>query len=133
MRVVLDTSTLIAAHSSRAGVCAELMEDALLNHELIISEFILDELHRKLRDKFAFPESDIREVAAFLRTAATIVVPTELSPDCCRDKDDIPILGTAVAGHAELLITVDRDLLELVAFREIAILRPGEYWERTAR
>ena len=133
MKVVLDTSTLIAAHISRAGVCAELMEDALLSHELVVSEFILEELQRKLREKFGFPDADVREVAEFLRAAATSVIPTELPPDSCRDTDDIPVLGTAIAGQADLLVSVDRDLLELVTFRGIAIVKPRDFWERTAQ
>jgi hypothetical protein len=32
-------------------VCAELLEDVLTHHELMISEFIAQELGRKLRDK----------------------------------------------------------------------------------
>ena len=133
MKVVLDTSTLIAAHISRAGVCAELMEDALLSHELVVSEFILEELQRKLREKFRFPDADVREVAEFLRASATSVIPAELPPDSCRDADDILALGTAVAGQIELLVTVDRDLLALATFRGIAILKPRDFWERTAQ
>ena len=133
MKVILDTSTLIAAQISRAGVCAELMEDILLNHELIISELILEELQPKLRETFGFPDADVREVAEFLRAAATSVIPADLPPDSCRDTVDIPVLGTAVAGQAELLVTVDRDLLELVIFRGIAILKPRDFWERTAQ
>ena len=132
MRVVLDTSTLIAAHISRAGVCSELMEDILLHHQLVISEFILDELQRTLRDKFDFPDADIRAVATFLRSASINVAPTELPAHSCRDPDDIPILGTAVAGQADFLITVDRDLLALGTFRDTEILRPRDFWERTA-
>lgn len=131
MRVVLDTSTLIAAHISRAGVCSELMEDVLLRHELVMSEFILDELQRKLRDKFDFPEPDVRAVATFLRSASISVTPTELPADSCRDPEDIPVLGTAIAGQTEFLITVDRNLLALGTFRGVAILRPRDFWERT--
>ena len=131
MRVVLDTSSLIAAHISRAGTCAELMEDVLLHHELILSKYILDELARTLREKFDLPDPDVGKVIEFLRDAATIVAPVELPADVCRDPDDVPILGTAVAGHAELLITVDQDLLALDTFRGIAIVRPGDFWHRT--
>lgn len=128
---MLDTSTLIAAHISRAGVCSELMEDVLLRHELVMSEFILDELQRKLRDKFDFPEPDVRAVATFLRSASISVTPTELPADSCRDPEDIPVLGTAIAGQTEFLITVDRNLLALGTFRGVAILRPRDFWERT--
>jgi predicted nucleic acid-binding protein len=42
------------------------------------------------------------------------------------------VLGTAVAGECELLISVDRDLLDMQNVREIPIIRPGEYWRRTS-
>lgn len=131
MRVVLDSSVLIAAAISRAGVCAELLEDVLTHHELVMSEFIAEELGRKLRDKFKFPETDVRELSRFLGKVATAVVPAELSPNVCRDPNDIPVLGTAVAAGASVLVTVDKDLLALSEFRGIAIIKPGEFWRRS--
>ena len=131
MRVALDSSVLIAAHISRAGVCAELLEDLLLHHELVTSEFILGELGRKLVEKFRFPEREADQVAAFLRRAAVVVEPADLPSDVCRDPTDIPILGTAVSGECALLISVDRDLLDMQRINEISIIRPGDYWRRT--
>jgi putative PIN family toxin of toxin-antitoxin system len=130
VRVVLDTSTLIAAHISRAGVCSELFEEILLHHELVISEYILEELERKLEEKFGFPEMDVRAVSRFLRAHAQLVTPDQLPTSACRDTKDLPVLGTATAGTAALLITVDRDLLELTEFGGIAIIKPGQYWQR---
>ncbi len=122
---------LIAAHISRAGVCAELLEDLLLHHELVTSDFILVELARKLVEKFRFPLREAELVAAFLRRVAMVVEPAELPLDLCRDPTDIPILGTAVGGECALLVSVDRDLLELQRINEIPIIRPREYWRRT--
>ena len=132
MRIVLDSSVLIAAHISRAGVCAELLEDLLLHHELVISGFILEELQRKLVEKFSFPKRDADQVGAFLRRVSIVVQPADLPPDLCRDPTDIPVLGTAVAGACALLISVDRDLLDMQTIQAIPIIRPGEYWRRTA-
>ena len=132
MRIALDSSVLIAAHISRAGVCAELLEDLLLHHELVTSEFILEELTRKLSEKFMFPRVAAEQVADFLRRVSTVVKPADLPVDLCRDPTDIPVLGTAVAGECELLISVDRDLLDMQNVREIPIVRPGEYWRRTS-
>ncbi len=42
-----------------------------------------------------------------------------------------PILGTAVAGMVDLLITVDKDLLAMRSFGSIVIIKPGKFWERT--
>lgn len=131
MRIAPDSSVLIAAHISRAGVCAELLEDLLLHHELVTSEFILDELGRKLVEKFRFPDREAGQVAAFLRRTALVVEPVDLPSDVCRDPTDIPILGTAVGDQCALLISVDRDLLDLQCINEIPIIRPGEYWRRT--
>jgi len=131
VRIALDSSVLIAAHISRAGVCAELLEDVLLHHELVISGFILEELGRKLVEKFNFPRRDADQVGAFLRRVSIGVEPADLPPDLCRDPTDLPVLGTAVAGGCALLIGVDRDLLDMQTIQAIPIVRPGEYWRRT--
>jgi uncharacterized protein len=131
VRIALDSSVLIAAHISRAGVCAELLEDLLLHHELVTSEFILGEMGRKLVEKFRFPEREANQLAAFLRRVAVVVEPADLPADVCRDPTDVPVLGTAVGGDCALLISVDRDLLDMQHINEIPIIRPGEYWRRT--
>ena len=131
MRIALDSSVLLAAHISRAGVCAELLEDLLMHQELVTSEFILGELTRKLVEKFRFLEREADQVAAFLRRVALVVEPADLPFDVCRDPTDMPILGTAVSGECALLISVDRDLLDMRCIGEIPIVRPGEYWRRT--
>jgi putative PIN family toxin of toxin-antitoxin system len=132
VRIALDSSVLIAAHISRAGVCAELLEDVLLHNELVISDFILEELGRKLVEKFNFPRRDADQVGAFLRRVSIVVQPADLPSDLCRDPNDVPVLGTAVAGECALLNSVDRDLLDMQTIQAIPIIRPGEYWRRTA-
>jgi len=132
VRIALDSSVLIAAHISRAGVCAELLEDVLLHHELVISDFILEELGRKLVEKFNFPRRDADQVGAFLRRVSIVVQPANLPPDLCRDPTDIPVLGTAVAGECALLISVDRDLLDMQTIQANPIICPGDYWRRIA-
>jgi len=132
VRIALDSSVLIAAHISRAGVCAELLEDVLLHHELVISDFILEELGRKLVEKFSFPKRDADQVGGFLRRVSIVVQPADLPSNLCRDPTDLPVLGTAVAGECALLISVDRDLLDMQTIQAIPIIRPGEFWRRTA-
>ena len=129
MRALLDSSVLVAAFISRAGTCASLLEDILNDHEWVISNFILEELSRKLRDKFKYPEGEIAEIREAAMIAAEFVTPEEIPGDACRDPNDLPILGTALAGRAEVIITGDKDLLALQAFRGIPILRPGEFWK----
>jgi uncharacterized protein len=130
--VLLDSSVLVAAHISRAGVCSELLEDILLDHELVTSEFILEELARKLREKFHFPATLVAEVRKSIGQAAERVEPTEVPKGSCRDPEDLPILGSAVAGKVDLLITVDKDLLDLKSFSGIPIIKPGKFWKSTS-
>lgn len=129
--MVLDSSVLIAAYVTRAGVCAELYEEVLQHHDLVLSRYILDEVRRKLRSRFLIADGIVQRVMQGLFRAAEIVEPATVPPTACRDPDDRPILGTAVAGGAELLITVDDDLLALRSFEGIKIIRPGEFWKRT--
>jgi putative PIN family toxin of toxin-antitoxin system len=132
VKVLLDSSVLVAAFISRAGVCAGLLEDVLNDHEWVISEFILDELSRKLTEKFGYPDKDVTEIRETIIAAAEFSIPEDIPADVCRDPNDLPILGTAVAGHAEIIITVDKDLLALEAYRGIPIIKPGKFWNHLA-
>ena len=67
----------------------------------------------------------------FLRDAATVVAAADLADSACRDPADVPVLGTALAGAATLLITVDLYILTLEPFEGTANGRPREFWERT--
>jgi uncharacterized protein len=129
VRVLLDSSVLIAAHISRAGVCAELLDDVLMDHQLVVSDFILDEVVRKLREKFHFPARQVASVRSALAAAADCVTPADIPADRCRDAADLPVLGTAAAGKVDVLVTVDKDLLVLLSFDGIAIVKPGGFWK----
>jgi hypothetical protein len=52
-----------------------------------------------------------------------VVLPADLPSDLCRDLTDIPLLGTAIAGECALLISVDRDLLDMQKIHEFPICR----------
>lgn len=132
MTVTLDSSVLIATHVARAGVCAELLEEILQHHDLVLSRYILDELRRKLALKFLFPDRLVEQVVVSLSSAARLVEPRLLADGTCRDPADIPILGTALAGGAELLVSVDNDLLDLRTYESVDIIRPREFWNRVA-
>ncbi|MCP5528168.1 MAG: putative toxin-antitoxin system toxin component, PIN family [Verrucomicrobiales bacterium] len=129
MRIVLDASVLIAA-IARPGVCTELVEEVARDHTLVLSEFILAEVERKLREKFGVPAKDAAALATGIRGRGEVVTPVPVPRAACRDSEDLPILGTAVGGQAKLLVTVDKDLLTLGEFQGIPVVKPGEFWRR---
>ena len=62
-----------------------------------------------------------REVLADYLEAIDLVEPVE-SPRVARDPDDDQVLACALAAQAEIIVSGDRDLLDLGTFRNIRIL-----------
>lgn len=123
MKIVIDTNVLIAALISR-GTCHELLEYCFLTHDLITSDFILDEVKDKLVSKFKFSAETSDDAVALLRSRMETVAHVALSNPVSRDADDDNILATAVTGNCDCIITGDNDLLVLKRFEEIGILSP---------
>jgi uncharacterized protein len=129
VRIVLDTNVLLAAFATR-GLCEALLTTCLGAHELVTSEHILEELERHLAGKFKLPARRVKEIVAFVREHAEVVEPATMDPGACRDPDDLPVLGTALAGRAELLVTGDADLLEVGRVGGAEIVNPRECHRR---
>lgn len=66
MRIVLDTNVLIAAFIAR-GTCHQLLEHCIRNHDLITSQFILDEVREKLVEKFKYTSETARALTSLVR------------------------------------------------------------------
>ncbi len=74
-----------------------------------------------LSRRLAFYES-LRITAEFIESAAPI--------SACRDPKDDKFLALALTGHANFILTGNRDLLILHPFRHIDILSPRQYLDR---
>ncbi len=133
MRVVLDTNVLIRIILSKnpEGVAGALW--AALQHrrfQLVTSEALLLEL----RDTLLSPHLaevhhwEAEKVTAFveaLRAAAFVISapePVEVPALARRDPADLELLAAAVGGRAELIVTQDRDLLDLAIHDEVGDL-----------
>lgn len=127
MKLVLDTNVLIAAFITH-GVCNELLEYCAINHEIILSVFILDEVREKLVRKFDFSIREAEEVIRLLKSRAVLVTPRKLEEPACRDPDDDNIPGTAIAGDCECIVSGDKDLLVLRRVRGIRVVNPSDFW-----
>jgi len=132
MRVVLDTNIIVAAFATK-GLCSDIFEVCLLDHSIIISEYILLEVKEKLIEKIHLTQSSVNDIVSYLRNQAEVVMPEELHESVCRDKDDINIIGTALSGNARFIITGDEDLLSLKKYKNVEILTPREFWSKLSR
>jgi len=127
MKIVLDSNVIIAAFSAR-GLCSELFENCILNQQIIISEFILSEIKEKLIKKIKLPQEIVYEIIEYLKNTFSLVEPKFINNSICRDKNDLKIIGTAIAGNAQIIITGDKDLLILKQYKEIKIASPRDFW-----
>ena len=128
MRVILDSNVLIAAVAGR-GLCESLLELCLEEHNLIVSEGLLGEVHRNLVKRIRLPNAVASDFCNLLRNNAIMATPDAVSPDACRDPKDIYLLGLSESADAEFLVTGDKDLIES-GWRGIAkIVTPRQFWE----
>ena len=116
MRVMIDTNIFISAALFPNGrVAVALMKALMPPYEPVVCDYVVDELHRKFREKF--PDKMV-ELEAFLFTALQsikVVSTPEEETEAelkIRDVKDRPILRAALDAGADLFLTGDKDFLE---------------------
>lgn len=118
-KIVLDTNILARAVASPQGLASELLRVAISpDHLHCTSNFMLAELDRVLR----YPRlrrihglTDI-EIDDFVRSIQQVSLVVEVdaakSVALTRDKDDDPVIETAIRSKANFLCSVDKDILD---------------------
>jgi putative PIN family toxin of toxin-antitoxin system len=129
MKLFLDTNVLASAAATR-GLCADVVREALASHELIVSDQVLRELRRVLRSKFRVDKDLVDEFISLLEQETTFAHPSRLPGIQLEDRDDVAILGAALAGGADVLVTGDKELLVLKRIDRMEILSPRGFWEK---
>jgi putative PIN family toxin of toxin-antitoxin system len=127
VRVFLDTNVLASGFATR-GLCAELLEAVIGEHELLTCEAVLHELQRVLANKFRLPRPLITGYIGLLRAEGEIVAAVDLPVITLSNPDDAPIVACAVAAKAEAFVTGDKALLDLAAVGGVPILSPRQFW-----
>jgi len=127
VKVFLDTNVIVSAVATR-GICADLFQAILAEHELVLGETVLGELRTVLGRKMRIPRTTIEELDAFLRTHAAVVKVGTPPRVKGLTPADASVLGEAVAAGAEILITGDRDLLDL-PHPPLQIVSPRGMWD----
>jgi uncharacterized protein len=127
VKVAFDTNVLVSAFATR-GLCSDIFNLVLAEHELILGVTVLAESRRVLRQKMRVPAETTRELIDFLRREAVVVGKAPALPLAIRDASDGPVLAEAVAGGAEVLVTGDEDLLAVAGQSPIRILTPRGLW-----
>ena len=129
MKVFLDTNVLASAAATR-GLCADVLREVFASHELFISDQVLGELRRVLRLKFGVGQDLIDDFIWLLEQDSVPAQPAQLPRIELKDRDDLAIVGAAITAGVEVLVTGDKELLDLSRIGNLEILSPRQFWER---
>jgi len=129
MKVFLDTNVLVSAAATRS-LCADVLREVLISHQLVASTPLFSELDNILKEKLRLPQELITAFVEILQQDTYLSSPSD-SPDVdIQDKDDMMILSSALNGKTDMFITGDKELLELHRINDMDIISPKMFWER---
>jgi putative PIN family toxin of toxin-antitoxin system len=115
VRIVFDTNVLARAHQLAHGPARRgLLFVATGSDVLILSQYLLQELRRiltypRLLRSSGLTPLDISEYLDYLARVSILVHPVSVPENLLRDQADEPVLGTALAGNADIICTRDAD------------------------
>jgi len=130
MRVMLDTNVLVSVIVFPNDRMDSLICKATLEHQLVISYYIVDELIEVTKRKF--PDK-IKDIDLFLTRIPYELVHTSAEQNSIlfniRDVDDYMVLYSAVIADVDIFVTGDEDFKN-VGIQKPEIITPSEFLER---
>jgi len=132
MRCVVDTNVIISALLFPGGTPGRAFAKATAKpNEIVVCEYILEEIERACRKKELASEDEIRDIIQTMRDLATVVETPEdmlsvAGEEKVRDVKDRIIFRTAMRQNADCIISGDKDVLE-ADFKGISLLSPAEF------
>ena len=131
MRITLDTNVIVSGLLSAHGPPGKLLDAWLARRfVLVTSLYQLDEMQRvaqypRLRERI--PAELLHNVISWTREFAFVASGDLPDIDASPDPPDNPIIATAVAGGADLLVSGDHaHLVNLPSIRGIRIVTPHD-------
>lgn len=128
MKVFLDTNVIASATATR-GLCADVFRTVIEFHELVVSDHLIKELSRILKDKFRASPELISDVVWLLQQDTISAPATPIADLPLSDIADVAIVSSAINGIADILITGDKEILGLKRVGPMKILSPRQFWD----
>lgn len=130
MRVMLDTNVLLSALLFPGERMDKLMRCIFEEHRLVLSSFVVEELHSVVERKFPTKTQAVDTLLSAM-SYELVYTPREMRQDlfAIRDAKDYPVLYTAIAEDVDVLVTGDKDFGDVEVERP-DILTPSEFIER---
>ena len=127
MRVVLDTNIFISAFAIPGSLSEKAMLKIIEGGDiLVLSKDIINEVLLVLSSKFSRDKEGISHVAVILSELGELVKPIK-KVSIFKDDPDNRILECAIQGKADVLVTGDKEILQLREYERIRIISFKEY------
>jgi putative PIN family toxin of toxin-antitoxin system len=118
----LDTSVYIRAFHFGGPAAVIIGHARAGNIRIDISDAIVTETNRVLRDKFQWDGYMLQEAREKLLPLGNHVSPAEIPHVIKEDPDDDRILECAATAHSDFIVSEDKDLLRLGHFGDARIV-----------
>jgi putative PIN family toxin of toxin-antitoxin system len=128
LKIFLDTNVLVSSFITR-GLCADIFRIILSEHHLILCDYVLDELEDVLRRKINLPEKQITSILQYLRTFEIISNHTPPIKIKLRYINDIPVISAAINSKSDIIVTGDKDFLEVSEKYGIKIINARTFFQ----
>ncbi|MCI8379431.1 MAG: putative toxin-antitoxin system toxin component, PIN family [Lachnospiraceae bacterium] len=130
MRIMVDTNVLISLLVFSSKKMNQMMECIFMEHQLVLSSYVVQELKDVVRIKFASKVVVVDTLLAKMNYEY-VYTPDMLDETLfvIRDVKDYPVLYTAILEDVDILVTGDSDFRD-VDVDKPEILKPAEFVER---
>ena len=116
-KIVLNTNIIVRAVASPSGLASELLRRTISDENLLCtSNFMLAELDRvlrypRVRKIHGLSDTEIEDFVRSIQQVALVVeVDASKSVRVTRDRNDDPVIETAVRARANYLCSIDKDI-----------------------
>jgi len=132
LKAVFDSNIFVSALAIPGGQ-AERAVDLVINGRvnLCISKEIIHEVLEVLAQKFSRGSEELSRTAVFLSDLSELVA-SRRKLAVLEDEPDNRILECAVAGHADIIVTGDRAMLNLKTYEHIRMLSLRQFLDELA-
>ena len=128
MKILFDTNVIISGFVSQ-GYSFDVIKDTANKHEVYYTEYLLKETQKNLSTKFPLSHEAVNSIINTVKKQFIEGKTANTIKKISRDSKDDQILADAVTNDIDIIITGDKDLLELKNYKGIKIIMPKDYWK----
>jgi uncharacterized protein len=135
LRAVIDTNILVSGLIRKQILPGQVLRhlrysDFSIIYSVPIMVEVVEVLSRpQFRHKYQVVSDDIAALINLVRLRGEMVSP-DRKIDACRDPKDNCFLEAAIEGNADIIVSGDKDLLDIMDFETIPIVSTAEFLAR---